>query len=398
MAWLGLDHDEGPVYQMQRLDRYRQVVEQMIGAGTAYRCWCLPTELETMRETQRARGEKTHYDGRWRPAPGKTLPAPPADVKPVVRFANPPSGSVSWNDLVKGPISIHNEEIDDLIILRADGVPTYNFAVVVDDWDMAITHVFRGDEHINKQPWQDHIFRALGRRSRCSATVPSSSATTASAQQARGAVSVTAYRDAGYLRGDAQLPGANGLEPRRTKNCSAATNWCSGSTAATCRKPGAVGPPQAGRVNAHYIKLPTTRGLPACAAAAGRRRRGPDDLELLARGCALFKDRCSTVADLPVAQDAVSSRCSRLQTTYPHMSVKRSGRRCGIWPAGSPTPWDKAGIRRRAEGHPGRTRAEAAAVAPAVRVLVCGRAQPLRSTQFCALFPRPVVVSRLRAA
>ncbi|MFN5701995.1 MAG: glutamate--tRNA ligase, partial [Betaproteobacteria bacterium] len=171
MHWLGLTYDEGPVFQMQRLQRYHEVVEQMIAAGTAYRCWCTPAELEAMREQQKARGEKTRYDGRWRPAPGKVLPAPPVGVKPVVRFANPPHGVVSWDDLVKGPISISNEEIDDLIILRPPpddapagslGIPTYNFAVVVDDWDMRITHVFRGDEHINNTPWQINLYRALG--------------------------------------------------------------------------------------------------------------------------------------------------------------------------------------------------------------------------------------------
>jgi glutamyl/glutaminyl-tRNA synthetase len=109
MRWLGLDYDEGPIYQMQRLARYHAVVEQMIAAGTAYRCWCTPAELDAMREAQRARGEKTGYDGRWRPAPGKVLPPVPAGVKPVVRFANPPDGVVTWDDLVKGPISISND-------------------------------------------------------------------------------------------------------------------------------------------------------------------------------------------------------------------------------------------------------------------------------------------------
>ncbi len=133
MRWLGLTYDEGPVYQMQRLDRYHAVVEQMLAAGTAYKCYCSPEELDAMREAQKARGEKTGYDGRWRPAPGKVLPPIPEGVRPVIRFANPVDGVVSWDDLVKGPISISNTEIDDLIIQRADGVPTYNFAVVVDD-------------------------------------------------------------------------------------------------------------------------------------------------------------------------------------------------------------------------------------------------------------------------
>jgi glutamyl-tRNA synthetase len=123
-----------------------------------------------MREAQRARGEKTLYDRRWRPEPGKVLPPVPEGVPPVVRFCNPPEGDVTWNDLVKGEITINNREIDDLIILRPDGVPTYNFAVVVDDWDMNITHVFRGDEHINNTPWQINIFRALGAALPSSAT------------------------------------------------------------------------------------------------------------------------------------------------------------------------------------------------------------------------------------
>jgi glutamyl-tRNA synthetase len=179
MAWLGLDYDEGPIYQMQRLERYHAVAEQLIAEGKAYRCYCTPEELDAMREAQRARGEKTLYDARWRPAPGKVLPPVPEGVRPVVRFANPTDGIVTWDDQVKGPISIANREIDDLIILRPApegspagtlGVPTYNFAVVVDDWDMGITHVFRGDEHINNTPWQINIFTPWARRCRPSAT------------------------------------------------------------------------------------------------------------------------------------------------------------------------------------------------------------------------------------
>ena len=200
MHWLGLDHDEGPIYQMQRLARYHAVAEQMIAAGTAYRCYATPEELEAMREAQRARGEKTLYDRRWRPAQGKVLPPPPEGVKPVLRFANPVDGIVSWDDLVKGPISIRNEEIDDLIILRPDGVPTYNFAVVVDDWDMAITHVFRGDEHINNTPWQINLFRALQaplpQYGHCPIILGDDGL---KLSKRRGAVSVTAYEEAGYL-------------------------------------------------------------------------------------------------------------------------------------------------------------------------------------------------------
>ncbi|MCB1960415.1 MAG: glutamate--tRNA ligase, partial [Rhodocyclaceae bacterium] len=146
MAWLGLDCDEGPFYQMQRMDRYKEVIGQMLAAGTAYHCYMSSEELDQIREAQRARGEKPRYDGRWRPEAGKTLPPPPEGVQPVVRFCNPTEGVVAWDDLVKGRIEIANAEMDDFIIARADGTPTYMLSVVVDDIDMGITHVIRGDD------------------------------------------------------------------------------------------------------------------------------------------------------------------------------------------------------------------------------------------------------------
>lgn len=152
MAWLGLDLDEGPFYQMQRMDRYREVIDQMLADGLAYLCYMSPEELDTLRDEQRARGEKPRYDGRWRPEEGKQLPPPPAGVKPVVRFKNPTTGSVIWEDAVKGRVEIANQELDDLIIARPDGTPTYNFCVVIDDIDMRITHVIRGDDHVNNTP------------------------------------------------------------------------------------------------------------------------------------------------------------------------------------------------------------------------------------------------------
>ena len=169
MKWLNLAHDEGPFFQMQRLDRYREVIGQMLNDGAAYACYCTPAELDAMREAQRARGDKPRYDGRWRPEPGKVLPAIPEGARPVIRFRNPPSGAVSWDDMVKGTITISNAELDDLVIARpgADaatliGTPTYNFCVVVDDWDMDISHVIRGDDHVNNTPRQINILRALG--------------------------------------------------------------------------------------------------------------------------------------------------------------------------------------------------------------------------------------------
>jgi glutamyl-tRNA synthetase len=162
MNWLGLQHDEGPFYQMQRMPRYKEVIGEMLAKGTAYRCYMPPAELDALREAQRARGEKPRYDGRWRPEAGKTLPAPPTDVQPVIRFRNPTEGKVAWDDAVKGRIEIANQELDDLIIARADGTPTYNFCVCVDDWDMQISHVIRGDDHVNNTPRQINILQALG--------------------------------------------------------------------------------------------------------------------------------------------------------------------------------------------------------------------------------------------
>ncbi len=200
MNWLGLDWDEGPFYQMQRMDRYKEVVAQMLAAGTAYHCYTTTEELDALREAQRARGEKPRYDGRWRPEPGKVLPQVPADMKPVVRFRNPTTGTVAWDDAVKGRIEFSNAELDDLIIARPDGTPTYNFCVVVDDWDMRITHVIRGDDHVNNTCRQINIFEALG------APVPVFAHLSMilgddgqKLSKRHGAVSVTQYEDDGYL-------------------------------------------------------------------------------------------------------------------------------------------------------------------------------------------------------
>ncbi len=310
MQWLGLQHDEGPIFQMQRLARYHEVAEQMIAAGTAYRCFCTPEELDAMREAQRARGEKTHYDGRWRPAPGKQMPAPPAGVQPVVRFANPSAGSVSWHDLVKGTISISNEEIDDLIILRPPpqaspdgtlGVPTYNFAVVVDDWDMAITHVFRGDEHINNTPWQINMFVALGAPlplfGHCPIILGDDGQ---KLSKRRGAVSVTAYRDAGFLPEAmlnylARLGWSHGDE--ELFSSAQMVQWFDGTHLA--KSPAQWDPLKLAWVNSHYMKQAEDDRL-ALLVQAQLTSRGivASDPALLARASALFKDRCNTVVEL----------------------------------------------------------------------------------------------------
>ncbi|HEY0847448.1 MAG TPA: glutamate--tRNA ligase [Noviherbaspirillum sp.] len=200
MNWLGLHHDEGPFYQMQRMDRYREVIAQMLEAGTAYYCYCTPEEVEAMRERQRAIGEKPRYDGTWRPEPGKVLPSVPEGRKPVVRFKNPLDGDVTWVDMVKGPITISNRELDDLVIARPDGTPTYNFCVAVDDWDMKMTHVIRGDDHVNNTPRQINILRALGAELPQYGHVPMIlGADGEKLSKRHGAVSVMEYPAQGYL-------------------------------------------------------------------------------------------------------------------------------------------------------------------------------------------------------
>ncbi len=196
MAWLGLDYDEGPFYQMQRLARYHEVAEQLLRSGDAYHCYASREELETMREQQRAGGVKPRYDGRWR----DLKQTPPAGVRPVVRLKNPLEGTVTFTDLVKGEITVANSELDDLVLLRADGVPTYNFGVVIDDLDMNISHVIRGDDHVNNTPRQVNILQALDAPLPQYAHLPMILGTDGERLSKRhGAVSVVQYRDDGYL-------------------------------------------------------------------------------------------------------------------------------------------------------------------------------------------------------
>ncbi len=195
MTWLGLEYDEGPFYQTHRFDRYRALIQQLLDEDQAYHCYCSKAELDAMREAQIARKEKPRYDGRCR-----HRTAPLDGVSPVVRFRNPDTGSVIIEDLVKGTIVVRNSELDDLIIARSDGSPTYNFTVVVDDLDMRITHVIRGDDHVNNTPRQINILKALGAELPHYAHVPMIlGADGARLSKRHGAVSVMQYRDDGFL-------------------------------------------------------------------------------------------------------------------------------------------------------------------------------------------------------
>jgi len=399
LQWLGLAHDEGPIYQMQRLARFHEVVEQMLAAGTAYRCYTTPDELDAMREAQRARGEKTHYDGRWRPAPGKLLPTPPAGVQAVVRFANPADGVVTWDDLVKGPISIRNEEIDDLIILRHDGVPTYNFAVVVDDWDMAITHVFRGDEHINNTPWQINIFRALGAPlplfGHCPVILGDDGQ---KLSKRRGAASVTAYEEAGYLpEGMLNYLARLGWSHRDEELFTLAqmVHWFDGSHLS--RSPAQWDPAKLAWVNAQHMKLASDERLALLLQGQlGRRGVHTEDLALLQAASALFKDRCATVVDLadwtqmifvdvtPSAEDLASFVTDAIRP-----ALRSLHERLAV------IEWDKASIAAALKETLTAHQLKMPQLAPALRVLVCAKSQTPAIDAVLALFPRETLRARL---
>jgi glutamyl-tRNA synthetase len=196
MTWLGLEYDEGPFFQTHRFPRYKEVLDRMLKEGTAYHCYCSKERLETLRTEQMARKEKPRYDGKCRHG----VPNPPKDIPPVVRFKNPQDGAVVVEDLIRGKVVFQSSELDDLIIARSDGTPTYNFTVVVDDMDMQITHVIRGDDHLNNTPRQMNMLKALGYTPPVYAHVPMIlGADGARLSKRHGAVSVMQYRDEGFL-------------------------------------------------------------------------------------------------------------------------------------------------------------------------------------------------------
>jgi len=301
MQWLGLGHDEGPFYQMQRMENYRRVIGEMLAAGTAYHCYTSKEELDLLRAEQEARKEKPRYDGRWRPEPGKVLPAPPAGVFPVVRFRNPKDGVVAWQDQVKGRIEYANRELDDFIIARGDGTPTYNFCVVVDDRDMNITHVIRGDDHVNNTPRQINLLQALG------APVPQYAHLSMilgddgqKLSKRHGAVSVMQYEEDGYL-------------PEAVLNYLARLGWSHGDeevfsmeqfvqwfdldhiTASAAQ----FNTEKLNWLNAHYLKLADPQRLAAEATRRLARQGvtvagGPD----VVRVAALYRDRAGNLNEL----------------------------------------------------------------------------------------------------
>ncbi len=400
MAWLGLDHDEGPFYQMQRMDRYREVLAQLQAAGHVYPCYMSVAELDALRERQMARKEKPRYDGTWRPERGKTLPPVPAGVQPVLRFRNPQDGVVAWDDKVKGRIEVHNSELDDLVIARPDGTPTYNFCVVVDDLDMRITHVIRGDDHVNNTPRQINIFRALGHEPPVYAHLPTVLNEQGEKMSKRnGAKAVTQYRDEGYL-------------PDAMVNYLARLGWSHGDDEIFSRaqflawfdlehlgrSAAQFDESKLRWVNAQHLKAMDDAAL-APLVAAQLHQRGVTPDERLPALCGLFKDRCDTTraladwlmpyhTDITPPADALAAHLT--DAVRPAIAAFADRLQAADWSAESLG----AALRQTLAEHG----LKMPQLAMPVRVLVMGTAQTPSVDAMLALHRRDTVLARLRAA
>jgi glutamyl-tRNA synthetase len=399
MKWLGLDHDEGPFYQMQRMDRYKAVLADMQAQGLVYPCFMSVQELDALRERQMASKEKPRYDGTWRPEPGKLLPAVPEGVKPVLRFKNPQGGSVVWEDKVKGRIEFSNDELDDLVIARPDGTPTYNFCVVVDDIDMAITHVIRGDDHVNNTPRQINIFRALGKQPPIYAHLPTVLNEQGEKMSKRnGAKPVTQYRDEGYL-------------PEAMVNYLARLGWSHGDDEIFSREQflqwfdldhlgssaGRFDEAKLRWVNAQHLKAMDDSVL-AALVAGQLARRGLSADERLPAICALFKDRCDTTVALagwaqPFYGDVVPADGEHAL----HVTDALRPAIAALADRLADCPWDKASISAAIKDVITSHSLKMPQLAMPVRVLVMGTAQTPSLDAVLALHRQQDVIDRLRS-
>ena len=400
MRWLGLDYDEGPYYQMQRMDRYKAVLARMLAQGSAYRCYMSSAELDALRERQAAAKAKPRYDGTWRPEPGKTLPPLPAGVEPVLRFRNPIGGVVAWDDKVKGRIEISNDELDDLVIARPDGTPTYNFCVVVDDIDMAITHVIRGDDHVNNTPRQINILRALGAEPPVYAHLPTVLNEQGEKMSKRhGAKPVTQYREEGFL--------ADGVV-----NYLARLGWSHGDDEIFTREQllqrfnldhlgksaGQFDEAKLRWVNAQHIKATANATLAPLVVEQLRRRGIEAEAKAhLEEVIELFKDRCSTTVEIadwaamyfaPVAPSSADLDAHLTPLVRPAVDTLRD--------ALVNADWSRASIQQCVKDTLAVHKLKMPQLAMAVRVLVCGRSQTPSLDAVLALFAKDVVLARLR--
>jgi glutamyl-tRNA synthetase len=384
---------------MQRMDRYREALKDMLEKGLAYPCYMSTEELDALREAQRIRGEKPRYDGTWRPEPGKVLPTPPAGVQPVIRFRNPLTGTVSWNDAVKGLIEISNEELDDLVIARPDGTPTYNFCVVIDDLDMKITHVIRGDDHVNNTPRQINILRALGQEPPVYAHLPTVLNEAGEKMSKRnGAMSVMQYRDEGFL-------------PEAVLNYLARLGWAHGDAEIFSRdqfvewfdlehlgtSPAAYDPDKLRWLNNHYLKEADDVRLaelvrPFIEELGAEVSSGP----ALDQVVGLFKDRAHTLKELAASAlmfyvspqaDAESREQHLTETVKPAIRELADALR--------EVEWSKEAINAAFKATLGAHKLKMPQLAMPVRLLVAGTTHTPSIDRVLQLFGREVVIERL---
>lgn len=398
MKWLGLDHDEGPFYQMQRMDRYKEVLAEMVAAGHVYPCYMSVAELDALRERQMANKEKPRYDGTWRPEDGKVLPPVPEGVKPVLRFKNPQGGVVAWEDKVKGLIEIRNDELDDLVIARPDGTPTYNFCVVVDDLDMAITHVVRGDDHVNNTPRQINIFRALGKEPPVYAHLPTVLNEQGEKMSKRnGAKPVTQYAEEGYL-------------PDAMVNYLARLGWSHGDDEIFSRaqflewfnldhlgrSAAQFDEAKLRWVNGQHLKAMDDAALSELVAVQlGKKGITSDDR--LPRICGLFKDRCDTTVALAgwaeaFYRDVVPNEGERSQ----HVTDAVRPALATLVEKLAAIAWDKASIAAVIKETITAHGLKMPHLAMPVRVLVMGTAQTPSLDAVLELQNRQTVLDRLQ--
>lgn len=400
MAWLGLDHDEGPFYQMQRMDRYKEVLAKLQEKGYVYPCYMSMEELDALRERQMAAKEKPRYDGTWRPEPGKVLPPIPEGVKPVLRFKTPKDGVVGWDDKCKGRIEFQNSELDDLVIARPDGTPTYNFCVCVDDMDMGITHVIRGDDHVNNTPRQIHIFEALGANVPVFAHLPTVLNEQGEKMSKRnGAKAVTAYRDEGFL-------------PDAMINYLARLGWSHGDDEIFTREQflqwfdldhlgssaGRFDEAKLRWVNAQHMKMTDDAEL-ARLVAGQLARRGVQADGRLPAICGLFKERCDTTVALadwamPYYTDVVPSEADRAQ--YLTEAIRPAV--AALADKLAQVAWDKAAIAAAIKEVITAHGLKMPQLAMPVRVLVMGTAQTPSLDAVLALHERKKVLASLQNA
>ena len=406
MHWLGLTHDEGPFYQMQRIERYKAVLTQLQATGHVYPCYMSMIELDALREKQMAAKEKPRYDGTWRPEPGKTLPAIPDGVQPVLRFKNPQSGSVVWDDKVKGRIEISNDELDDLVIARPSkpgesmGTPTYNFCVVVDDLDMAITHVIRGDDHINNTPRQINIFRALGKDIPVYAHLPTVLDEQGEKMSKRnGAKPVTQYAAEGYL-------------PDAMVNYLARLGWSHGDDEIFSREQflqwfnldhlgksaAQFDEAKLRWVNAQHLKATADEKL-AELVKPFLLLKGVTDLDTqrIVRGCGLFKDRCSTLVELAGwLQVLVTGAQASLDDLNKHVTDSVRPALDKLANALTDCEWNKLAIAAAIKQVLADTGLKMPQLAMAVRVLVMGTPQTPSLDAILELMKKEDVTLRLK--